>query len=143
MPPELILERIDRYATFGKKMQITEFDFDHADPELQARFFEDFMTLIYSHPQMEALVNWIYVEDNFRPTAALYRKDFTPTSMGNVWEKLLTEQWHTEQTLTTDSEGCIDLRGYKGIYEVRIEHNGQSSLETIDLLDDAAKKIRL
>jgi GH35 family endo-1,4-beta-xylanase len=134
-PPELILERIDRYAAFGKKMQITEFDFDHTDPELQARFFEDFVTLIYSHPQMEALINWIFLEDDFRPKAALYRKDFSPTAMGMVWERLLTADWHTEKTALTDAQGEIELRGFKGIYSMTIEHNGTTTAHKL-VLDD-------
>ena len=143
MPPELILERIDRYAAFGKKMQITEFDFAHSDPALQARFFEDFVTLIYSHPQMEALINWIYVEDNFRPEAALYRKDFTPTSMGKVWERLLTEKWHTEESLDTDKTGHAELRGYKGIYQITVTHNGQKSTHTVELNGEEAGPIEI
>ncbi len=143
IPPELILERIDRYAAFGKKMQITEFDIDHSDPDLQARFFEDFVTLIYSHPQMEALINWIFVEDDFRPRAALYRKDFTPTAMGQVWERLLTEQWHTEETRATDKTGRLELRGFKGIYEISIEHNGRSHQHTVSLEENAVRTIEL
>lgn len=141
MPPELILERIDRYAAFGKKMQITEFDFDHPDPDLQARFFEDFVTLIYSHPQMSALINWIFLEDNFRPSAALYRKDFTPTAMGQVWERLLTKEWHTEERRKTNPEGIVELRGFKGSYSITIEHNNQTRTHHIKL--DADKTMQL
>ncbi|MDF7824062.1 endo-1,4-beta-xylanase [Pontiellaceae bacterium B12227] len=133
IPPELIYERIERFAAFGKKMQITEFDFKHTDSELQARFFEDFVTLIYSHPQMEALINWIFIEDNFRPEAALYRKDFSLTAMGKVWEHLLTEQWHTEKELRTDDTGCVNLRGFKGIYNASIQHEDRTEEFTISL----------
>jgi hypothetical protein len=136
IPPEMILERIDRFAKFGKKMQITEFDFDHPDPALQARFFEDFMILVYSHPQMSALINWIYLEDNFRPNAALYRKDFTPTAMGKVWERLLTREWHTGAELVADAHGKVSLRGFKGIYRVAVERDGKTSEQNIALLQD-------
>jgi GH35 family endo-1,4-beta-xylanase len=143
IPPELILERIDHFAAFGKRMQITEFDFDHPDPGLQARFFEDFVTLIYSHPQMEALINWIYLEDDFRPRAALYRADFTPTAMGRVWERLLTEEWHTELKRVTDDRGRVELCGFKGIYNVTVRHNGTTSMHKLTLGDDAACRISL
>ncbi len=143
MPPEMILDRIDRYAQFGKKMQITEFDFDHTDPNLQARFFEDFMILIYSHPQMSALINWIYLEDDFRPTAALYRKDFSPTAMGKVWERLLTDDWHTEETLISDTDGSIKLRGFKGIYQIAIEHDGKTTEHALTLTEDGKQQLEL
>ena len=136
MPPEVILERIERYTQFGLKMQITEFDFDHTDRDLQARFFEDFVTLIYSLPQMSTLINWMYVEDPFRPNAALYDKTFSPTSMGVVWERLLTQDWHTEATLQTDANGTVSLRGYKGIYEVTVTSDGTRTVQTIDLFDN-------
>lgn len=135
IPPEMIMERIDRFAAFGKKMQITEFDFDHTDKALQARFFEDFVTLIYSHPQMSALINWMYLEDPFRPEAALYHKDFTPTSMGKVWERLLTEEWQTEEFLKTDKAGQLELRGFKGLYTVIIQHKGVQSEHSLNLED--------
>lgn len=143
MPPEMIMERIDRYAAFGKKMQITECDFKHADTELQARFFEDFVTLIYSHPQMEALINWIYLEDDFRPEAALYRKDFTPTAMGKVWERLLTEDWHSEATLTTGPDGTVDLRGFKGMYRITVQHAETSTEHMIELTKDGRQTLIL
>jgi len=141
IPPEMILGRIDRFAKFGKKMQITEFDFDHPDPALQARFFEDFMILIYSHPQMSALINWIYLEDNFRPGAALYRKDFSPTAMGKVWERLLTQEWHTEARLVADANGRVSLRGFKGIYRVSVERGGKTSEQNITLLKDGKQEL--
>jgi len=124
-------------------MQITEFDIDHTDTELQARFFEDFVTLIYSHPQMSALINWIYLEDNFRPQAALYRKDFTPTAMGLAWERLLTEQWHTDVTVTTGPDGTVDLRGFKGLYTIEIQHDGNTSKQRLGLTSDTQKEITL
>ena len=141
IPPEMILERIDRFAAFGKKMQITEFDIDHTDRKLQARFFEDFVTLIYSHPQMSAIINWMYLEDPFRPNAALYNKQFEPTAMGQVWERLLTRDWHTEETLQTDANGIVSLRGVKGIYEVTVTADETKTARTIDLSDDGRQDL--
>jgi len=140
MPPEEILARIDSYAKYGKKMQITEFDFDYPDPQLQAKFFEDFLILIYSHPQMSAHINWIFLADNFRPNAALYRRDFTPTSMGKVWEKLITETWNTNQTLNTDKNGDIEICGYKGTYRVNVTHQGKTQTFTVNLSEDTTVK---
>lgn len=97
------------------------------------------MTLVYSHPQMSALINWIYVADDFRPTAALHRKDFTPTSMGKVRERLLTRDWHTEANLTTDNHGMVELRGFKGRYDIRIEHNGKASAQSATLSKDTSR----
>jgi endo-1,4-beta-xylanase len=133
MPPEEILARIDSYGKYGKKMQITEFDFDYPDADLQAKFFEDFLILVYSHPLMSAHINWIFLEDNFRPNGALYRRDFTPTSMGKIWEKLLTQTWHTETSQTTDATGDISLRGFKGTYTVEVEYEGKRQPFTIHL----------
>ncbi len=141
MPPEEILARIDTFAKYGKKMQITEFDFDYPDPALQAQFFEDFLTLIYSHPLMSAHINWIFLADNFRPNAALYRRDFTPTPMGKVWEKLLTQTWHTEKTLTTHPNGTLTLHGYKGIYQITLTHKGKTQTSTIKLFDNTQQTL--
>ena len=141
VPPEEILTRIDSYAKYGKKMQITEFDFDYPDPKLQAKFFEDFLTLIYSHPRMSAHINWIFLADDFRPTAALYDRNFKPTPMGKVWEKLLTETWNTNKTLTTDKQGTINVQGYKGLYKVTVTHNGKTKSHTVKLYDDKKQSL--
>ena len=143
MPPAEIQARIDSFAKYGKKMQITEFDFDYPDPELQAKFFEDFLTLVYSHPQMSAHINWIFLADNFRPQAALYRRDFSPTPMGKVWERLLTKTWHTDKTLTTDQSGHISLRGYKGNYQITVTHNGKTQTFPLTLDQDSKQTITL
>ena len=143
VPPEEILARIDSYAKYGKKMQITEFDFDYPDPQLQAKFFEDFLILIYTHPRMSAHINWIFLADNFRPTAALYRRDFTPTPMGQVWEKLLTETWSTNKTLTTDKQGAVTLQAYKGTYQVTITHRGKTKTQTLKVHDNLTKTLTI
>ena len=143
MPPEEILARIDSYAKYGKKMQITEFDFNYPDPELQAKFFEDFLILIYSHPRMSAHINWIFLADNFRPNAALYRRDFSPTPMGKVWEKLLTKTWNTNESLTTNARGIIDLQGYKGTYKITISHRGQVVTKSLKLTEDLETTFKL
>ena len=141
VPPEEILHRIDSFGKYGKKMQITEFDFDYPDTELQAKFFEDFLILIYSHPLMSAHINWIFLADNFRPTAALYDRDFKPTPMGKVWEKLLTQTWHTEKSLVSGKDGAVSTRGYKGLYEVTVELGGKKQTFSLMLDDNTTKKL--
>ncbi|MCE0498316.1 MAG: endo-1,4-beta-xylanase, partial [Methylacidiphilales bacterium] len=61
-PPETLLAILDRFAKFGKPIQITEFDINTRDEEGQARYLRDFLTAIFSHPSTEAFTVWGFWE---------------------------------------------------------------------------------
>lgn len=132
-PPEQIWDRLERFAGFGLPMQITEYDFDYPDEDLQAQFTEDFMTIVFSHPQVTSIVTWTFLENTFRPDGAFYNKDFSPRKAGLVWERLINETWSTHEILTSDQDGAVSLRAFKGNYRITIEHDGQTSERTIQL----------
>ncbi|CAA6677904.1 MULTISPECIES: endo-1,4-beta-xylanase [unclassified Lentimonas] len=132
-PPQLIWERLERFAALGLPMQITEYDFDHPDEDLQAQFTEDFMTIVFSHPQMTSLVTWTFLENTFRPDGAFYNKDFTPRKVGLVWERLINETWKTDERHASDKNGELSLSAFKGDYRITIEHDGKTSEHTVEL----------
>ena len=56
--PENILQTLDRFAGFGLDMQITEFDVERTDRDLQARYTTDFLIAVFSHPATVGLLTW-------------------------------------------------------------------------------------
>lgn len=46
----------DRFAKFGLPLQLTEFDIDTRDEQLQADYLRDVMTITFSHPSFHAIV---------------------------------------------------------------------------------------
>ena len=61
-----------------------------------------------------------------------------------MFKKLITEEWHTEGTLTTNEDGYIEFRGFFGDYEFDVDDEkivaafGKNSKMDIDLM--AVKK---
>ncbi|MFW6189639.1 MAG: endo-1,4-beta-xylanase [Planctomycetota bacterium] len=125
-PPAKLYDVLERYAQVAPTMQLTEFDVNVRDEQLQADYLRDVMTVAFSHPKVEAVVMWGFWEKAFwRPQAALYRADWTRKPSGRAWEELVFERWWTEQDLTTGPDGRAGVRGFLGDYEVTVRHDGR------------------
>ena len=125
VPPEEIYERMERFAKFGLEMQITEFDFEETDEELQARFTRDFMTIVFSHPQTVGIMTWcLWEKSAWKPSAAFFRADWQKKPIAQTWEQLIKDEWHTDASMHTDAEGRAQIRGFLGEYLITV--NGKS-----------------
>lgn len=125
-PPDLIIKELDRWAALGLDIQITEFDLDVEDEEMQARYTRDFMTAVFSHPSTSAILTWGFWEKwHWRPRAAMYRTDWTLKPNGKAWNDLVLKEWHTEANLQTDATGSVAARGFLGDYEVTVQYMGK------------------
>ena len=113
---------LERFASLGKEIKITEHDIQMQDRELQADYTRDFMTILFSHPSVKALLNWgFWTGRHWRPDAAFYDEDWNIRPHGKVWKELVFEQWWTpETTVTTDKDGIARFEGYLGDYEYHI-----------------------
>jgi len=126
-PPEKMLKILDRFAALGLDMSITEHDIDSDDEQLQADFTRDFLTTVYSHPSVVAVLSWGFWEkSHWRPRAAYYRGDWSLTPAGQAWLDLVTKRWWTNASLDTSADGSACTRGFLGDYEITVSHNGAS-----------------
>ncbi|MHC4643538.1 MAG: endo-1,4-beta-xylanase, partial [Planctomycetota bacterium] len=57
-PIEEIWNIYNRFARFGVPLQLTEFDIDTRDEQLQADYLRDVMTITFSHPSFNAIIMW-------------------------------------------------------------------------------------
>lgn len=120
-PPERLLNELDRWGSFGKKIMITEFDVIVPDEQLRSDFLRDFFIACFSHESVDGIVVWgFWAGAHWMPQAALYNEDWSLTKMGKQWQDL-TNQWHTNAMLTTDSSGVVKLRGFIGDYQVKVD----------------------
>jgi GH35 family endo-1,4-beta-xylanase len=63
-----LFKRLDRFAAFGKELEITEFDIDSSDEATQADYTRDFLTATFSYPSVKAFVLWGFWEGaHWRP----------------------------------------------------------------------------
>jgi GH35 family endo-1,4-beta-xylanase len=120
-PPETLLRALDRFGQLGKTIQITEFDVDVTDEQLQADYTRDLLTAAFSHPAVDAVLTWgFWAGRHWRPDAALFRRNWAIKPNGQVWEDLVTRVWWTSAVGTTDREGLYQVRGFVGEYVVDV-----------------------
>ena len=124
-PPEKMLEILDRYAALGLDISITEHDIDSNDEQFQADFTRDFLTTVFSHPSVTAVLTWGFWEgSHWRPNGAYYRQDWSIKPAGQAWLDLVTKKWWTNVSLETAADGTARTRGFRGDYEITVTRNG-------------------
>jgi GH35 family endo-1,4-beta-xylanase len=117
------------YQNFGAKVKhltVTEYDFQTLDDQLHADHMRDMFTLCYSHPQMTGFVIWGFWEKrHWKPTAAMFKSDWTERPAVKVWRDLVKGKWWTNANLVSDADGKAVLQGFFGWYDITIEHDGK------------------
>jgi GH35 family endo-1,4-beta-xylanase len=117
------------YQHFGsmvKHLTVTEYDFQTLDDQLHADHMRDMLTLCYSHPQMTGFVIWGFWEKrHWKPTAAMFKADWTERPAVKVWRDLVKGKWWTNADLTADAKGEATTTAYYGWFDITIEHAGK------------------
>ena len=158
---EGLYKHMELYAKFGKPLEITEitipsYSWNAEDEKLQADILEHLYTLWFSHPQVSQIVYWNVVDGyahlwsqdrekikasqgNMGPGSENYyhggllRFDMSPKPAYLRMKELLTERWHTEDTITVNENGEADFRGFYGSYDVEITVDGVVTKHTLSL----------
>lgn len=123
--PEQVLTDLDLFVPTGLPVQITEFDINSPDEELQADYLRDFLIAVYSHPVVTGVILWGFWEaSHWKPDAAMFRRDWSPKPSAAVWREWVTGAWKTHKTVATDKRGSAEVRGHFGTYRVKVTYKG-------------------
>ncbi|MEM8783247.1 MAG: endo-1,4-beta-xylanase [Planctomycetota bacterium] len=134
----------DRFAKFGLPIHVTEFDVATLDEQTKADYLRDFYTMAFSHPAVTSVTQWGFWEpEHWKPQAALWSADWTPTPAGEAYMKLITETFHTDMEAVTGGDGVVTGRGFKGIYTVTVTKGRQRVTLTPTLDEDATVTVTL
>jgi GH35 family endo-1,4-beta-xylanase len=126
-PPERLLALLDEYSKFGLPIQANEFDVDVPDPQRQADYQRDFMTVFFSHPNVQGIMIWgFWAPQDWLANAALYRADWTLKPNGKAWYDLVFHRWWTNTDGRTDDRGRYRTRGFLGDYEITVSKGGRT-----------------
>jgi uncharacterized protein (TIGR03437 family) len=129
--PERVLEVLDRFATLGKDHEVTEFDLDVDDPEIQAAYTRDLLMAVYSHPSIKSFLMWgFWAGSHWLPRGAMFDPDWTERPNHRVWRELVYGQWWTNVEGRTGADGVYRTRGFLGDYEVEV--NGRVYLLKVE-----------
>ncbi len=140
--PTTLLEVFDKFTAFDLPLQITEFDISISDPDdeeqvaARADFLADVYTAAFSHPAVEGVLAWgFWADAHWRPDSAYYGSDWTLRPHGKRYRELVFEEWWTDESGTTDTDGQFELHGFKGIYEIAASAASESETAKVQLGD--------
>jgi GH35 family endo-1,4-beta-xylanase len=140
--PEDLTLILDRYARFNKTIWVTEYDINLENEGLAAGYTRDFYTTLFSHPAVGGIVMWGFWDgSHWKNNAPLYRRDWSLKPAGEAYRELVKKLWHTDQTLRTDPQGTISLRGFLGSYDITVTSKGQSKAAKAVLVSSGSKVV--
>jgi endo-1,4-beta-xylanase len=122
-----LIRRVERFAAFGKELEVTEFDINTSDEGTQADYTRDFMTYMFSNPSVKAFVLWGFWEGaHWIPSGAMVRRDWSLKPNGQVYQDLVFKKWWTNADGKTGAKGTFTTRGFLGDYEIQVVAGGKS-----------------
>lgn len=137
-PLDPVWATLDRYATLGKPLHITEFTPASGgeavtgplgvgtwDEAAQADYAARFYTVCFAHPAVMAITWWDLCDDGaWLKGGGLLREDLSPKPAYEALRRLIHEQWTTRAAGKTDRGGGFSFRGFRGDYVARIGSGG-------------------
>ncbi|WP_181373280.1 endo-1,4-beta-xylanase [Massilia glaciei] len=127
-PPLAVLSDLDLLADGGvNNIQITEYDFNTPDEQLQADYNRDFMIALYSHKNVSGFLQWGFWQGAiWKPDAAMFRRDWSAKPSLAPWKELVRGAWRTRNKGATGADGAYTSRGHHGQYEVSVSYKGKT-----------------
>ena len=123
--PDRVLEVLDKFAGLGKDLQVTEFDINIGDDQVQADYTRDFLTTTFSHPAVKGFMIWgFWAGAHWLPSGAMINKDWTTKPNYDVWNDLIFKQWWTDVSGTSATDGTFRARGFLGDYDIEVTPPG-------------------
>ncbi|MBQ7789190.1 MAG: endo-1,4-beta-xylanase [Clostridia bacterium] len=158
--PISLYKHMDLYSSLVNHLQVTEitvpaYSNEKNDEEIQAKLINYLYHLWFSHPAMEQIIYWNLVDgyayvpnptpEKIRSSqgnmsigeniyfGGLVRFDMTPKPAYNVIYDLIHNKWNTKLDLESNTQGCIDFRGFYGDYEIEITKAKRTVSKTFTL----------
>jgi len=139
-PPETIYKRLCYFEQFDLPYAATEFEMnDTVGNEFErAAMTERAMTVLFSHRLVNGIYAWsLLAQDQGGPGhRAILEDDGWLKLRGKVWMYLMKNRWWTDESLTSDANGTVRLRGFKGRYQVTVGKNPVGKSIQLRLVDD-------
>lgn len=129
--PKRVMDILSDFSRHGLPLQITEFDIETLDEEVQAQYTQDFLLAAFSEPALNAFIVWGWWEgDHWKPNAAMLRRDWSPKPNYKAWRDTVFGLFRTHETIITNEHGEARIRAFKGDYAISV--GGQTVSVTLD-----------
>jgi len=144
-PPETIYRRLQYFETFNLPIAATEFEMKSSigSEQAKAAMTEQAMTVLFSHKLVNGIHAWTIQGGGKNADRAIVNPDGNLNLRGKVWMYLMKNRWWTDETLTTDANGMVRLRGFKGDYTVTLGKSSATNPMKLRLAEDRQIKATL
>lgn len=120
-----------KLSSYGKKLKVTEYDFQTDDPIRQAEFTRDLMILTFSYDAFEGFYLWgIKGGDGNRYVC--YDNSWNPRPALEQMQDLIYNKWMTRDSGRTDANGVAEFEGFYGSYKISVIANGVKKTVLVD-----------
>jgi GH35 family endo-1,4-beta-xylanase len=154
-PLDRVQETVDRYASLGKELHITEFTPTSGgqkitgshrqgvwDEAAQADYAVQFYRVCFAHPSMRAITWWdLCDQGSWLPGGGMLRADMAPKPVYEQLKRLIHEEWKTRASGTTDAEGRFAFRGFYGTYRLLLDTQGSKRERQFRVARDGGKDV--
>ncbi|MBV9851578.1 MAG: endo-1,4-beta-xylanase [Armatimonadetes bacterium] len=129
VPAPYLIHNLDHWATYHLPIEITEFDASIRDDAAHGAYLDEFMTAMFSHPQVRSFVMWGFwagahwLADQ---GGAMINRDWTPRPAERVYERLVFHDWWTNAQGKTDKGGIYRVRVFLGDHNVTVTRGGET-----------------
>ena len=136
-PIPRVLEVWGQMSQFGLPLEITEFDVTLGgvrDEVVQGKYFDDFLTAAFSQPNVKSFLMWGFWDGAHwlaSQGAGIYRLDWSPRPMADVYERLVLNEWWTRADAMSGDDGTADVRAFLGTHQVTVTVGGQNYTSTV------------
>ncbi|XP_013421508.1 uncharacterized protein LOC106181604 [Lingula anatina] len=126
---------LDKLATTGLPVWITELDTPAVDINDRGDYYTDVLTYLYSHHAVEGIIIWLWHDDgnmrkNYTNLAGGLGNDFQLNDAGIRVQNLLRKTLRTNKVIKPTSQlSTMAVRAFMGDYTIKVLHNGETVLE--------------
>ncbi|MFK7908009.1 MAG: endo-1,4-beta-xylanase [Chitinophagales bacterium] len=145
IPPETIYNVLeDFHQAFGLRAKITEFDMAQMSKSVSADYMRDFLTAVFSHPSTDGFLMWGFWDgEHWLNDAPLFDQNWNLKPSGESFIDLVFNEWWTNELLIADENGRVNLRAFKGEYNIPVTFNGETYTTSLQLRTDETLVIEL
>lgn len=115
---------LDELARFKLPIKVTEYDANTKDERAKAEALENLYRVAFAHPAVDGVLMWGFWEgSHWKPDAAPWKRDFTPSAAAEKYRDLVFREWWTAEEATADARGRCEVRAFFGRH--RVEADGK------------------
>ena len=133
------------FQRYNVPLKVTEYDVNPTvSEETQAKYMEDFLTMCFSHPAMEAFLMWGFWDGNhWKDNAAMYDFNWNLKPSGEAFVNKVFNEWWTEEDGVSNIDGIADFRPFKGTHKVIVKVGDAIQEVEVDLENDTEISVNI